>query len=240
MTIEVTAFTDTGLVRDHNEDALLVGAWSCQAATGSVVQMRFGDDVPFVAAVADGMGGHAGGELASRLALSVIADIAPGWTTPDDVADGLQQANDQVHQVGQNPELLGMGTTIAGVCVLADRVVVFNVGDSRVYSISDGVLQQLSVDDALLDEEGRPTHRITQALGQRTPVDPHLTLQPRDGTGYFVCSDGVSGMMSDDALRDALTRPDPVGAAETIIDATRKAGAQDNFSFVLISVPPSV
>ena len=233
MSIEVTAFTDTGLVRDHNEDALLVGAWSCQAATGSVVHMRFGDDVPFVAAVADGMGGHAGGELASRLALSVIADIAPGWAGPDDVADGLQHANDQVHQVGQNPELLGMGTTIAGVCAFADQVVVFNVGDSRVYGISDGVLQQLSVDDALLDDQGRPTHRITQALGQRMPVDPHLTVQPRAGTAYLVCSDGVSGMMSDEALRDAVTGPSP---AETIIEATRKAGAQDNFSFLLISL----
>ena len=233
MSIEVTAFTDTGLVRDHNEDALLVGAWSCQAATGSVVHMHFGGDVPFVAAVADGMGGHAGGELASRLALSVIADIAPGWAGPDDVADGLQHANDQVHQVGQNPELLGMGTTIAGVCAFADQVVVFNVGDSRVYGISDGVLQQLSVDDALLDDQGRPTHRITQALGQRMPVDPHLTVQPRGGTAYLVCSDGVSGMMSDEALRDAVTGPSP---AETIIEATRKAGAQDNFSFLLISL----
>jgi len=234
--IAVTAFTDKGLVRAANEDALLVGGWTCQAEAGSLVQMRFGDDTPFVAAVADGMGGHVGGNLASRVALAAVAELAPGWETADDVAEGLQEANDRVFQVGQNVELLGMGTTIAGICVLADEVVAFNVGDSRVYGISDGVLQQLSIDDAILDAQGRPTHTITQALGQRLPVEPHLSILPRHGAGYLLCSDGVSGMMPDERLAEAVRQTDPADAAATIIDAVRRAGAQDNFSFALISV----
>ncbi|SEH46788.1 Serine/threonine protein phosphatase PrpC [Mycolicibacterium rutilum] len=235
--IAVTAFTDTGLVRKRNEDALLIGGWSCQAAVGSVVSMRFSADAPFVAAVADGMGGHAGGDLASRVALGAIAEVSTHWSTPDDVVNGLHQANERVFQVGQNPELRGMGTTIAGICVLDEHVVVFNVGDSRVYSVNSGFLQQVSIDDAILDAEGRPTNTITQSLGQRLPIDPHITLHPRDGSGYLLCSDGVSGMMTAAGLRAAVMTADFADAAEAIIDATRQAGAHDNFSFALISIP---
>ncbi|MCV7281788.1 serine/threonine-protein phosphatase [Mycolicibacterium flavescens] len=231
-----TAFTDTGLVRTRNEDALLLGGWTCQAAVGTVVSMEFSDDVPFVAAVADGMGGHAGGDLASRVALGVIADVSTTWRTPEDVVAGLHQANERVFQVGQNPDLRGMGTTIAGICVLDREVAVFNVGDSRIYSVNSGFLQQVSTDDAIIDAEGRPTSTITQSLGQRLPVEPHVTLCPRDGTSYLLCSDGVSGVMTAAGLRAAVMKADFAEVAESIVDATRQGGAHDNFSFALISV----
>jgi protein phosphatase len=233
VTISVTAFTDTGLSRARNEDAVLVGGWMCQTSRGSVASMIFPDAAPFVCAVADGMGGHSGGDLASRVALGVLADAAASITSADDVVAALHAANERVFQIGHNPDLRGLGTTIAGICVLAEDVIIFNVGDSRIYTISDGYLQQVSIDDALTDERGRPTNVITQSLGQRTRVAPHVTTMPRNGTTYLICSDGVSGTMSPAELRGAALRPDPAEIAAAIIDATTAAGAGDNFSFAL-------
>ena len=235
--ISVTAFTDTGLVRTRNEDAVLVGGWLCQSAAGSVVTMSFPPDPPFVCAVADGMGGHAGGDLASRVALGVIADAAPAWRTPENVLASLRDANTRVFQVGDNPDLRGLGTTIAGICVFKTEVVIFNVGDSRVYSVESSFLQQLSTDDALVGDGGRPTSTLTQSIGQHDPVNPHITSRPRDGANYLVCSDGVSGVITASGLRAAALKLNPEEVAGAIIDTARANGAQDNFSFAVISVP---
>jgi serine/threonine protein phosphatase PrpC len=237
-TIGLTAFTDTGLVRDHNEDALLVGSWMCQSAVGDLVTMQFDVDASLVCAVADGMGGHAGGELASRVALGVLADAAPHWRDSTDVETTLVETNDRVRQVGANPDLRGLGTTIAGVCILSDSVIAFNVGDSRVYSINSGFLQQISVDDSVLDANGRPTSTITQSLGQTQPVSPHVQVLPRDGATYLICSDGVSGGMSAAALRAAALKPTLHECVSSIVDGTRANGAEDNFSVILVEVPP--
>lgn len=236
--VAVTAYTDKGLVRARNEDAVLVGGWLCQTAAGSVVSMTFADNPPLVCAVADGMGGHAGGDLASRVALSVIADTAAAWSTPEDVGTALRAANERVVQVGQNPDLHGLGTTIAGVCVLDSRILVFNIGDSRAYQVNHGFVQQISVDDAVMDDCGRPTGVITQSLGQHQPIEPHITVLPRDGAAYLICSDGIYGMMSASALRAAALKPDPAEFAEAMIESVRANGAKDNLSFVLVSAPP--
>lgn len=235
--ITVTAFTDTGLVRDHNEDAILVDGWLAQTATGALVTMQFDPRAPFVCAVADGMGGHAGGELASRVALGLVADAAPSWTTATDAAATLVTANDWVRNVGADPDLHGLGTTIAGVCVLDDEVIVFNVGDSRVYRIDQGFLQQVSVDDSVLDVDGKPTNVITASLGQTEPVSPHLETFARDGASYLICSDGVSGSMSAAGLRAAAMQLDPRECATSIIEGTRSNGADDNFSLLIVDVP---
>ncbi|MDT7763985.1 MAG: family protein phosphatase [Mycobacterium sp.] len=236
-TISVTAFTDTGLQRTRNEDAVLVGDWMCQAATGAVVTMEFSDQTPFVCAVADGMGGHVGGDLASRVALGVIADAAPAWSTPEDVTASLHQASERVYQVGHDPDLRGLGTTIAGVCVLQNTIVVFNIGDSRVYSSTSGFLQQISMDDAVTDKHGQPTNIITQSLGQAEAVTPHVTSAPRDGAAYLICSDGVSSVVTAAGLRAAALKPQARHFADAIIDATKAAGAHDNFSFAIVAVP---
>lgn len=236
-TIGATAFTDRGLVRTRNEDAVLVNGWLCQAPAGSVVSMTFSSDTPFVCAVADGMGGHAGGDLASRVALGVIADAAPTWGAPEDVSTALGAANDRVLQVGQNPDLHGLGTTVAGLCVLPTEVVVFNVGDSRVYNVKDGFVQQVSVDDAVTDGDGRPTGVITRSLGQRGPFEPHVAVQPRDGSTYLICSDGIHGTVSAAGLRAGALKPDPVEFAQSIIASARDNGAADNLSLILVSIP---
>lgn len=235
--INVRAFTDLGLVRKRNEDAILVAGWLSQTREGSLVTMDFAPTAPFTCAVADGMGGHAGGDLASRVALTVISERSVDWHTPANVADTLVETSEQVRAVGVDADLQGLGTTVAGLCLLDEGLVIFNVGDSPVFSITDGVCKQISIDDSVFDTNGRPTNIITQSLGQFPPVQPHLEVRPLEAGTYLLCSDGVSGVMSPEELREAVKQPDLDDVAATIIETTRRNGAHDNFSFLIVEIP---
>lgn len=235
--IRVRAFTDVGLVRKRNEDCVLAAGWQSQAREGSLVTMDFVPKFPFVCAVADGMGGHVGGDIASRVALTVIAERSPNWRTDEDVAATLIDTNEQVRAVGDDADLRGLGTTVAGICVTSDGVIVFNVGDSQVFSITDGALTQMSIDDSVFDTNGRPTNIITQSLGQFPPVQPHVKVVPLQPATYLMCSDGVSGVMTPEELRAAVSRPDLDECVAEIIGTTRENGAHDNFSFIIVEIP---
>jgi protein phosphatase len=235
--INVRAFTDVGLVRKRNEDAILVAGWFSQSHEGSLVTMDFAPTAPFVCAVADGMGGHVGGDLASRTALNVISERSHHWRTADDVEATLVETNELVRSIGTEADLRGLGTTVAGLCLTGDGIVVFNVGDSPVFSITDGVLTQLSIDDSVFDAQGRPTNIITQSLGQFVPVRPHLTVLPLQAGTYLMCSDGVSGVMTPDDLAAAVLQSDLDDIATDIIATTRENGAHDNFSFIIVEIP---
>jgi serine/threonine protein phosphatase PrpC len=233
----VHAFTDVGLRRTRNEDAVLVAGWVSQSHDGALVAMDFAPRAPFVCVVADGMGGHAGGNVASKLALTVLAERSPTWRTVEDVANAVSYANEQVRSAGVETGLDGLGTTIAGLCVAADELIAFNVGDSRVYSIKDGQPQQLSHDDSVYDVNGRPTNVITQSLGQPMPVQTHVTTMPIQAGRFLMCSDGVSGMLTDAELAAAVLPANAADCATNIIDTTRSKGAEDNFSFVIVDIP---
>lgn len=237
--VSVRAFTDTGLRRKRNEDAVLVNGWVSQTHNGVLTEMRMQPGTPFVCAVADGMGGHAGGDVASRTALQMIATMAPGWAGAEDISASLCYVSDWIHDMSRGSDLAGMGCTIAGVCLTTDELLVFNVGDSRVYSINGDSLDQLSVDDAVLDGAGRPTNIITQSIGQNPadqPVGPHVrSLDVLDGT-YLMCSDGVHGQMEHHDLQAATSCSDRSDGAAVIIGTTRANGATDNFSFVLLDI----
>ncbi len=235
-TVRVHAFTDVGLQRARNEDAVAVGGWLCQTHTGVVTILQMPLTLPVVCAVADGMGGHAGGHLASSIALSTLAGLTEKWSTATDIADSLEYVNEQIRRVGVDPELQGLGTTIAGVCISAESLIVFNVGDSRVYSIDDGFLQQISVDDSMHDLQGRTTNVVTQSLGQPTVLTPHIAEYPLKPGGFLICSDGVSAVMSDADLRAAVRNTDLNTCATAIVDGTRENGAHDNFSFLLVQL----
>ena len=235
--INVRAFTDVGLVRKRNEDAILVAGWLSQTREGSLVTMDFDPAAPFMCAVADGMGGHVGGDLASRVALTVLSERSVDWRTAQDIEDTLIDTNEQVRAVGVDADLQGLGTTVAGLCLTDDGIVIFNVGDSPVFSITDGVLAQISIDDSVFDTNGRPTNIITQSLGQFSPVQPHLTVLPLHAGTYLLCSDGVSGVMSPEALVAAVQESDLDDLAATIIATTRENGAHDNFSFIIVEIP---
>ena len=235
--LRVLAFTDVGLRRKRNEDAVLVAGWLCQSHDGVLVTMDFAPAAPFVCVVADGMGGHAGGNVASKLALTVIAERSPQWRTVEDVATTVAYANDQVRGAGVETGLEGLGTTIAGLCLAADGIIAFNVGDSRVYSITGGQPQQLSHDDSVYDVNGQPTNVITQSVGQQGPVQTHVTTMPMQPGTYLICSDGVSGMLTNAELRAAVMPVEHADCAANIIKATRSKGAEDNFSFVIVDIP---
>lgn len=235
-TVSAHAFTDVGLQRARNEDAVLVGGWLCQTHTGVLAAVQLPVVVPIVCAVADGMGGHAGGNLASNLALSTLSGLTEKWSSAADVVQSLIYVNDQIRSVGSDPDLNGLGTTVAGLCVTGEQIIAFNVGDSRVYRIDDGFLEQLSVDDSVHDAQGRTTNLVTQSLGQPDPVVPHIAELPLRNGSYLICSDGVSGVMPAADLRAAVRNSDLAVCARAIVDGARDCGASDNFSFVLLQV----
>ncbi len=236
--IRVRAFTDVGLVRKRNEDCVLVAGWISQAREGSLVTMDFTPKLPFVCAVADGMGGHVGGDLASRVALTVLAERSPDWRTRG--GRRVDPRRGQRDRSGRSASRTTCKVSVPrspGCASTTDGIVVFNVGDSPVFSITDGDLAQISIDDSVFDSNGRPTNIITQSLGQSAPVRPHVTVLPRRAGTYLMCSDGVSGVMTPEQLDAAVRQPVLDDCVAEIIGTTRENGAHDNFSFLVVEIP---
>jgi protein phosphatase len=224
--------THTGLVRGNNEDSYLV------------------DDDHDLYAVADGMGGHRGGEVASRTAIEALrAAIATGRG----VEEAIATANDAVIERARGDSgLTGMGTTLTALVVRSGRqLLVGHVGDSRAYIIHEGVLRRITDDHSLVEElvrEGRLTpeqadahpqrHVVTRALGIDAQIDVDLyTLDVTVGDRVVLCSDGLTTMVRErDVERIARSEPDPQRAAEQLVDAANAAGGEDNTSVVIVDV----
>ncbi|WP_226661449.1 PP2C family protein-serine/threonine phosphatase [Microbulbifer aggregans] len=232
MQVKSVAISEVGHVRDHNEDTV------------------FADDELGLWLVADGMGGHAAGEVASQLAVdSVAADVAAG--------DGLQQAVQRAHlaikaAAKANPEQAGMGTTLVAVQKEKRGFRLVWSGDSRVYAWSaKGQLQQLTRDHSFVEElvmrgvlsaeeaqEHPKKNLISQALGLKeiTHLRPGEThYKPSGAGGLMLCSDGVSDMLTFDELSAILLARDNLDdTARSLTRAIQKTSAKDNFSFVLL------
>jgi serine/threonine protein phosphatase PrpC len=244
--------TDVGIVREHNEDSLLL-----------MPDYR-------VVAVADGMGGHRSGDVASQLAVSTLSDffsITVGhdgtWPFPADpnlteeenyIVTGLRLANRRIFDRSlKRIADFGMGTTIVAAMFTkeADRVTVGHVGDSRCYRIRDQEIMQLTRDHSLVsdalqmapwmtDEEIRqlPQNVITRALGIREDVLVDLvTDETRLGDLYILCSDGLSGLVSDEQMHQIVTStPSLDEACKLLIDRANFFGGTDNITAVLARV----
>ncbi len=232
---ESGAATDVGQVRAHNEDTFVVA--------GSV----------FV--VADGMGGHNGGEIASRIAVDRLAAIGP-VNSINDLVRGVQEANaDILERAREQPEFRGMGTTVV---MLADieragsrRLGVANVGDSRLYRLTDSGLHQHTEDHSLVEalvRDGRLTRAeaavhpqrniVTRALGidDKVLVDA-WELIPVVGDRYVLCSDGLFGEIDDDEIHEVLqATSSPQDAADELVRRAREAGGRDNITVVVVDV----
>lgn len=228
--------SDVGRVRDHNEDSLL--------------------DTPRVWAVADGLGGHAAGEVASRIAVDVLALLAErGVTGPDDVTAAVTEANERILAAqADHAEQRGMGTTVTGLALTAGEEpqwVVFNVGDSRVYRVAGGSTEQLTrdhsevaalVEAGLLDPEDAATHPmrhvITRSLGISREVVTDTWVRPVEaGEWFVVCSDGLTNEVDDATLgRLVEEAADPQEAARALVTAALEAGGSDNVTVVVIAV----
>jgi PPM family protein phosphatase len=227
--IQVGACTDVGRVRDGNEDAYLAR------------------DPLF--AVADGMGGHQGGEVASNLALEKLERATDG---DSDLAGVVREANRAVfEQAAQDPGLAGMGTTLTAVRVQDERLHLAHVGDSRMYLLRDGGLERITRDHTVVEQmvdQGRMTAEdakihpqrsiLTRALGVEEDIQVDETdVDVRPGDRVLLCSDGLTGMVDEDRILSILTdKPDPQAACRALIEAANQAGGQDNITAVVLDV----
>jgi len=227
--------TDTGRIRQANEDAFLT--------------------VDGLYAVADGMGGHQAGEVASHLALETLASAFDAAGTEVLVA-AVEQANTAlVERAADDPELAGMGTTLCAMALVevngSDAIAVVNVGDSRLYLLSDGELHQITEDHSLvatLQRQGRITadeaavhpqrNILTRALGidGRVLVDS-WEVRPVIGDRYLLCSDGLFNEVDESRIASVLRRlADPTEAAQELVRLANESAGRDNITCVIVDI----
>jgi serine/threonine protein phosphatase PrpC len=237
--LAVSGLSHVGAVREHHEDSLVVGPWTlCATVTDSPQTLVFPLGTPLVVAVADGLGGHPGGEVASALVVRQLAQIGPLLETEDEVREAVGACNRAVYAAAQrNPMLTAMGTTVAGVVVSADRVLAFNVGDSRVYAAGPDGVRQLSTDDRPPAGQRRPGI-VTQTLGggaELAAVDPHLDSSPLSAdTSYLICTDGLTDCVPSGVLTEVLRQHQDGRAVFELWQAAIEAGGPDNITIALV------
>jgi serine/threonine protein phosphatase PrpC len=225
-----------GLIRNGNEDGALTH--------------------PQLIAVADGMGGHAGGEIASAIAIEILARRAAVFTdtemdkdsaddyfnsTIDEIDSALKVASDD------EPSLSGLGTTLTALFIRDNQVVLLHVGDSRAYRIRGAAIEQLSVDHTVMQEllsagtitqadiaEHPQRSMLTQALmgSQSLSIGLHV-FDLEAGDRYILCSDGLSGVLSDKEIKTLVKSQSPQDAVSALVDATYINGAPDNVTIVV-------
>jgi serine/threonine protein phosphatase PrpC len=236
--VAVTALSHLGAVRDQQEDSLVAGPWTlCATVTENPQTLVFPLGTPLVVAVADGLGGHPGGEVASALVVRRLALAGPSLDSEDSVRETLRDCNRTVYAAAGSPGLTTMGTTVAGIVLTAERVLAFNVGDSRVYAASSGGLRQLSTDDRP-PASGLPASVVTQTLGghdELTDIDPHLAPSPlAPDTSYLICTDGLSDPVPAGVLETVLGRHQDGRAVFELWKAAIEAGGPDNITIALV------
>ena len=231
--------TDVGCRRERNEDDLVV-----EPAAGLL-------------AVADGMGGHAAGEVASHLAVTTLRELLVDATAPDiDARErlraALETANRRIlHEIVSDPTRSGMGTTVVAALVTRGELALAHVGDSRAYLLKDGRLERLTSDHSWVQEQvdlgvltpeqarGHPYRNVvTRALGSRPDLDVALRgLAMQPGDVLLLCSDGLSSMVEDARIATILSesRDDVSVACSRLIEAARAAGGEDNITVVVAS-----
>jgi protein phosphatase len=227
--------TDVGRVRQHNEDAALA------------------DGTLFV--VADGMGGHHAGEVASRIAVETMGQLARrSGLQPGDLVRQVEAANRAIlMSAAEHPEQTGMATTLVGLAAVtvggSEHWAVFNIGDSRVYRLIDGQLTQVSADHSEVadlvrlgaiteDEAARHPARniVTRCLGRDRlePVDTWV-FPRHPGERFLLCSDGLTNELPDDEIAEILgSGGDPRAVADTLVDRAVAAGGHDNVTVVVV------
>lgn len=231
--IHLAAWTHVGLVRGRNEDviavpgALLVGSPPAPLVTAWTPSSRLQ-----TIAVVDGMGGHAGGEEASRIVGAHLTGVN------DDVTTALAAVNRELYdEMDRTPSLRAMGATVAGVQVTDASVEAFNVGDSRVYTHVDGYTTLVSIDDRSESGSGE----LTQSLGgttARTTIELHRRpIDASDPLRLLICSDGLSEYVSFSSVQDTLDVPDVGDAAARLVRLALDAGGPDNVSVVVVDWP---
>lgn len=225
--------TDIGYVRDHNEDSLII--------------------IPPLFAVADGMGGHEAGEIASEITVNTLAELAPSHLDAEGLTAAVEAANYNVMKaprqgIGRD----GMGTTLTAAMLEGERLLIAQVGDSRAYLLHKGHLQQITRDHSLmadLIEAGQITPEearvhpnrsvITRAIGSDIHMRPDIyELNVDAGDRILLCSDGLSSMISNNAIESIMRRQsDAQHCADELVTAALENSGADNVTVVVADVP---
>lgn len=241
--------THPGRVRQHNEDAIALGGRLVVAPTDEPLCIESIVLPRVLCLVADGMGGHAAGEIASRLATERLVQQTRAMIDEVEIAKAIESANAAVHEsMAQDPARVGMGTTIAGIVVSEDLVFAFNVGDSRAYQVVDRRIHLLTLDDTpsfAADgpeaRTGQTSHALTQCLGgtpEPLAIAPHITRLPPIGRQRFLlCSDGLTDMLDRRAI-EACVEDEAESAVSRLFAAAMDAGGTDNISILITDYFP--
>jgi len=232
--LRYAARSDVGLVRSNNQDSAYAG--------------------PHLLVVADGMGGHAGGDVASSVAVAHLAPLDDEAHGPDDALDELAAALGEAHEellalAEDNPELAGLGTTVTALLRSGNKLAMAHIGDSRAYLLRDGELNQVTTDHSFVQHlvnTGKLTPEEAEHHPQRSvllrvlgdfdmEIVPDLSVrEARPGDRWLLCSDGLSGVVSHDTMAAALRDIADVGAcAEHLVELALRGGAPDNVTVVV-------
>jgi len=233
LVLRYAARSDRGLVRANNEDSVYAGAR--------------------LLALADGMGGHAAGEVASQLVIAALAhldDDEPGGDLLGKLDSAVREGNSAIAaHVEADPELEGMGTTLTAILFAGNRLGLVHIGDSRGYLMRDGELNQITKDDTFVQtlvDEGRITAEEAHSHPQRSlimraltghEVEPTLIMrEARAGDRYLLCSDGLSDPVSHETILEALQIQDVAESADRLIELALRGGGPDNVTVVVADV----
>ncbi|KQY22804.1 serine/threonine protein phosphatase [Cellulomonas sp. Root485] len=235
--LRYAARSDVGLVRSNNQDSAYAG--------------------PHLLMVADGMGGHAGGDVASSVAVAAFAPLDGESHGPDDALDQLETAladarDEIIARSDADPELSGMGTTVLAILRAGNKLAMVHLGDSRGYLMRDGVLTQVTTDHTFVQhlvDIGRITPEEAEHHPQRSVVmrvlgdfDPEVTpdlsvREARKGDRWLLCSDGLSGFVSAETIEETMATISDVDAcADRLVQLALRAGGGDNITVVLADV----
>jgi PPM family protein phosphatase len=233
LVLRYAARSDRGLIRGNNQDSVYAG--------------------PRLLAVADGMGGHAAGDVASKVviaALEHLDDDAPSGDLLQALREAVFEGSEHLREViRESPQLEGMGTTLTAILFAGGRLALCHVGDSRAYLVRDGQLSQITHDDTFVQtliDDGRITAEEANSHPQRSlllralngqEVEPDLSMrEARAGDRYLLCSDGLSGVVSEETLAEALKDPDPQSTADRLIELALRSGGPDNITVIVADV----
>ncbi len=230
LVLRYAARSDRGLVRSNNEDSVYAGAR--------------------LLALADGMGGHAAGEVASQLMIAALAhldDDEPGEDLLGKLEAATREGNDSIaDHVEEEPELDGMGTTLTAILFSGSKLGLVHIGDSRAYLLRDDHLTQITRDDTFVQslvDEGRITAEQAHTHPQRSlimraltgnEIEPTLTVrEARAGDRYLLCSDGLSDVVSDETIENTMREGSQEQCADRLIELALRSGGPDNVTVVV-------
>lgn len=234
----VAALSDPGLVRDRNEDAIAIDGKRVKDGELTTIVLSPG---PHNVVLADGLGGHARGDVASTLVVKHLSEAK--LDSPETCLDAIRSVNWAIYdEMQRDQSLLGMGSTVAGAALLDYQICWFNVGDSRIYLFRNNELRQLSTDHVPREDTAewpRRSHMLTQSLGgDYFPSDVWPAFSRIDFANddiLLLCSDGLTDVVDDTTIAQVLARHLTTSVtARVLVDLALHGGGPDNVSVVIV------